>query len=110
MKNRFLIPIFLLLTTVGASAQLRTGLGSRLGSSESPAAAAPGTPALSYADPKTYEIMAITTSGTKFYDANSLVSISGLRVGDKIEIPGESISSAVRHLMDQGILDDVQVS
>lgn len=111
MKNRFLLPFFLIvLTAVGASAQLRTGLGSRLGSSESSTAAAPGTPELSYADPKAYEIMAITTSGTKFYDANSLVSISGLRVGDKIEVPGESISSAVRRLMEQGILDDVQVS
>lgn len=110
MKNRFLLSFILfLLAAVGASAQLRTGLGSRLGGSE-PSAPAPGTPALSYADPKTYEIMAITTSGTKFYDANSLVSISGLRVGDKIEVPGESITSAVRRLMEQGILDDVQVS
>jgi len=111
MKNRFLLPLLgFTLLAFGASAQLRTGLGSRVSGSESTQPAPAASTEFKYTDPKTYEIAEITTSGTKFYDANSLVSISGLRVGDKIEIPGEAVRGAMRRLMDQGILDDVQVT
>lgn len=108
MKKHFLNPLFLLLlVTTVANAQLRTGLGSRVNSPES--APQKPTSAFDLANPKEYEIVEIVTGGTKFYDANSLVSISGLRAGDKIQIPGDAISGAVRRLMDQGILDDVQI-
>ncbi len=111
MKNRFLLPLLgFCLLAFGATAQLRTGLGSRVSGSESTQPAPGVSTEFKYSDPKTYEIAEITTSGTKFYDANSLVSISGLRVGDKIEIPGEAVRGAMRRLMDQGILDDVQVT
>ena len=47
--------------------------------------------------------------GVEFLDPNTLISISGLKVGDQIEIPGESISAAVRRLWDQGILGDAKI-
>lgn len=67
------------------------------------------SPDLNYANPKEYEIAEITVSGSKFLDNNALVSITGLKVGDKIRIPGDDISGAIRKLWDQGILGDVQI-
>lgn len=64
---------------------------------------------VSYEKPKTYEIGGIEIKGVKFLDQNALIAYSGLRVGDKIEIPGLGISSAIKKLWEQGILGDIQV-
>jgi outer membrane protein insertion porin family len=65
---------------------------------------------LDYANPKQYEIGGITVSGAENLDPNTLISITGLKVGDKITVPGEDLSNALRKLWDQGILGDVGVS
>jgi outer membrane protein assembly factor BamA len=65
---------------------------------------------IDYGDPKEYEIADITVSGARFLDSNALISMSGLRVGDKIEVPGTAISSAIKKLWEQGILGDVRVA
>ena len=44
-----------------------------------------------YSSPKEYFISGITISGTKYLDKNTLISISGLNLGEKITIPGENI-------------------
>ena len=64
---------------------------------------------LNYASPKEYEIAGLRVTGTRYLDPNSLVSLAGLKVGDKIRIPGEPVSSSVRKLMDSGLLDDVEM-
>lgn len=65
--------------------------------------------AIDYADPKEYEIAEVTVSGTQFLDPNSMVSISGLKVGDKVRVPGPAISSSIKRMMDFGTLDDVEI-
>jgi outer membrane protein insertion porin family len=85
-----------------SQAQLRGALGQR------PTASA-NELELNYAEPKEYEIAEITTTGSKYYDGNSMISLSGLRVGDKIKVPGDAISSAIKKLMGQGILEEVEV-
>lgn len=60
--------------------------------------------------PKDYNIANIKVSGTKFLDAGALVSLSGLRLGMKIKIPGEALPNAIKKLWKQGILGDVQIS
>lgn len=67
------------------------------------------TAALDYAEPKEYEIVEVTVSGTQFLDPNSMVSISGLKVGDKVRVPGPAISSSIKRMMDFGTLDDVEI-
>ncbi|QNP54021.1 outer membrane protein assembly factor BamA [Hymenobacter qilianensis] len=52
----------------------------------------------------------ITISGARYLDANTLIGITGLRVGDPVTIPGEEIGKAIRRLWEQGILGDVSVS
>ncbi|WP_082773653.1 outer membrane protein assembly factor BamA [Hymenobacter sp. PAMC 26628] len=61
-------------------------------------------------EPKKYVLGGITVSGTRYLDPNTLVGLSGLRIGDNITIPGEEIGKAIRKLWAQGILGDVNVT
>lgn len=64
---------------------------------------------INYANPKEYTIAEINITGSKFYDASSLLSVTAIQKGDKVRIPGPTISEAIKKLMDQGILEDVQI-
>lgn len=79
-----------------------------LGGLRSMSASAPET-SFSYADPKEYTITDIQVTGSQFYDATSMINISGLQVGDKIKVPGDAIGAAIRKIMNQGILDEVLI-
>ncbi len=63
-----------------------------------------------YMNPVDYEIGGITISGVKYLDNSALIMLSGLSVGDKVQIPGESISNAVNNLWDQGLFENVIIS
>ncbi|MCP9754616.1 outer membrane protein assembly factor BamA [Lacihabitans sp. CCS-44] len=63
-----------------------------------------------YTSPKDYIIGGIVVTGVQFLDANTLISVSGLNVNDEIKIPGERISTAIKRLMDQGIIEDVSIN
>lgn len=62
-----------------------------------------------YSKPKDYTIGGITVTGTQFLDKEVLVLLSGLRVGEKITVPGDKISKAVQNMWKQGLFGDVQV-
>ncbi len=64
---------------------------------------------IDYGNPREYTIGSIKVEGVKYLDKNSLISISGLRTGEKINIPGSDISDAIKKLWKQGILGDVQI-
>ncbi|MBC7922255.1 MAG: outer membrane protein assembly factor BamA, partial [Ferruginibacter sp.] len=91
----------LLFASVLGQAQVKIGAGRSGGSSDLD---------LDYSNPKEYIIGDITVSGAKFLDANPLISLSGLKKGDKIRIPGEDISGAIKRLWDQGLLGGVEIS
>ncbi|RLD61240.1 MAG: outer membrane protein assembly factor BamA, partial [Bacteroidetes bacterium] len=63
-----------------------------------------------YMNPVDYEIGGITVSGVKYLDNSALVMLSGLSVGDKVQVPGESISNAVNNLWDQGLFENVVIT
>src|SRR5690606_18492662 len=48
--------------------------------------------------PQEYEIGGITVTGTLTTDPNAVKLFTGLQVGDKIQVPGEAISRAIRNL------------
>jgi outer membrane protein insertion porin family len=73
------------------------------------AAAQAQQPSMDYGLPQTYEIGGITVSGTRTVDPNAVKLFSGLQVGDKVEVPGDRISRAVRNLWDQKLFSDVAV-
>lgn len=65
---------------------------------------------LDYNKPREFEIGGITISGIRFLDSYALVKLTGLEVGDKIQIPGDKISGAIKKLWIQGLFEDIQVS
>ncbi|MCB9182916.1 MAG: outer membrane protein assembly factor BamA [Flavobacteriales bacterium] len=67
------------------------------------------TPVMDYGLPQTYEIGGITVSGLRTVDANAVKLFTGLQVGDKLEIPGERISRAIRNLWEQRLFSDVRI-
>ena len=62
-----------------------------------------------YANPKEYTIGGISVEGASYLDPNALISLTGLRIGDKILVPGEAIGLAIRKLWKQGLLGDVSI-
>lgn len=65
---------------------------------------------LDYQNPQEYIIGGITVSGIENLDRNVIKMLSGLSVGDKIKIPGEPISNAVKNLWDQGLFEDIAIT
>ena len=60
--------------------------------------------------PKEYTIAGITVNGTKAFDANLIISISGLAVGDKVQIPGTDVfSKAISKLWRQNLVANIQI-
>lgn len=64
---------------------------------------------LNYANPAEYIIGGIEVTGLNVLDKNAMVSLTGLKVGDKIKIPGDAISSAIRSLWKHGLVGDVTI-
>jgi len=60
--------------------------------------------------PRDYKIADISVSGARFLDASAILSISGLKIGDKIRIPSDAITNAVKKLWDQGLLGNIEVN
>lgn len=68
-------------------------------------------PIISYNTSKVYEIADISISGltNSNYEDYVLIGFSQLAVGDKINIPGNEISNAVRRFWKQGLFSDVKI-
>jgi outer membrane protein insertion porin family len=71
-------------------------------------------PVITYSlnDNKKYAIAGIKVSGVESYGYEDyvLIGISGLSVGDKVSIPGEEITSAVKAFWRNGLFSDVKIS
>jgi outer membrane protein insertion porin family len=67
-------------------------------------------PTLSYAAPQEYIIAGIEVTGLNVLDKNAMISLTGLKIGDKIKIPGDGISGAIRKLWKHGLVGDVTIS
>lgn len=60
--------------------------------------------------PKTYTLAGITVTGNKGFDGNLIISISGLAVGDKVQLPGtDAFSKAITKLWKQNLIADVEI-
>ncbi|MBR3428346.1 MAG: BamA/TamA family outer membrane protein [Bacteroidales bacterium] len=65
---------------------------------------------INYMNPQEYEIGGIVVEGAKFVDGSMLSMIAGLRVGDKVKVPGDDFSTAVKKIWDQGMFEDVAIN
>lgn len=66
-------------------------------------------PLMDYATPKEYKIGSIEIEGTQYLDKTVLKTLSGLRQGDDIKIPGEDIQKAIKALWRQKLFTDVRI-
>lgn len=65
---------------------------------------------LNYANPTEYFIAGIEVTGLAILDKNAIISLTGLKVGDKIKIPGDGITGAIRKLWKHGLVGDVTIA
>ncbi|MEM8908668.1 MAG: POTRA domain-containing protein, partial [Bacteroidota bacterium] len=66
-------------------------------------------PTFDYSEPKQYEIGGIKVKGAQFSDANALIAVTGLKVGDQLKVPGNEIPKAIRALWKLRLFTDVQI-
>ena len=67
-------------------------------------------PAILYSGmPRQYEIGGINVSGVDSYEPYIIIGLSGLSVGDVIEIPGDDITNAVKRYWKHGLFSDVSI-
>ena len=59
--------------------------------------------------PRTYEIADIKITGAPNYDDFLILGYTGLKVGDRVEIPGNDITNAVKRLMRQQLFSQARV-
>ena len=62
-----------------------------------------------YPQVKSYKILGITVQGNKSADAATIISSSGIKEGDEIQIPGDKTLSAIHNLWALNIFSDVQL-
>ncbi len=67
-------------------------------------------PIVSYDKPAEFEIGGIRVTGAQYADANTLIAISGFRVGNKIRVPGSQFAKAVQSLWNLKLFTDVQIN
>ncbi|WP_246101465.1 BamA/OMP85 family outer membrane protein [Pedobacter westerhofensis] len=65
---------------------------------------------LDYFQPKEYIIGGTTLSGAKFIDKEVIITLSKLIKGERILLPGEATSAAIKTLWAQGLFDDVELN
>ena len=65
---------------------------------------------IDYSKPTEYIVGGITIEGTKFLDHQTLIQISGIEIGQRMIIPGDDITKAIKTLWKQGLFADIQIS
>ena len=69
------------------------------------------TPDIVYSGtPKTYKLAGLTVTGIEGYEDYVLTGISGLTVGQELEVPGTAITDAVKRYWKHGLFSDVSIS
>ncbi len=62
---------------------------------------------ISYSTPREYEIGGITISGVNYFNPATIKAISGLAIGDRIKVPGDKTTQAIKKLWQQKLFQDV---
>ena len=64
---------------------------------------------ISYDAPTEYVIGGIEVEGVEYLDKNVIIMLSNLEIGERIKIPGDEITSAIRKLWEQGLFDNISI-
>lgn len=63
---------------------------------------------ISFKEPATYILGGYNIEGVQYFDRNVIRSITGLIIGQKVELPGDDIAKAIKTLWKQGLFSDVE--
>lgn len=96
MRKLLVVVSFLIFTLGTAMSQVRYGVNAGEGVQ------------IDYSNPKIFEVADIKFTGLNILDERALTSFAGIKVGDRIGIPGRQVSEAIKKLWNQGIIADVQ--
>jgi outer membrane protein insertion porin family len=66
-------------------------------------------PEIFYASPREYVIAGISVKGIDNYEEDVLIGLSGLSVGQRIKVPGDDVTDALKRYWRQGLFSDVQI-
>ena len=59
--------------------------------------------------PRTYEIAGISVKGADNYEDNTIIGYSGLKIGERVDIPGNELTAASKRLWRQGLFSQVKI-
>jgi outer membrane protein insertion porin family len=59
--------------------------------------------------PETYILAGLEVDGAEFSDANTVIAISGLEIGQGLSIPGMQISDAIKRLWGEDLYSDIVI-
>lgn len=59
--------------------------------------------------PRTYTIAGIAVSGADNYNPEVVMNYAGLRVGERVQVPGSELTNAAKRLMAQGLFSQAQI-
>ena len=65
---------------------------------------------MDYEHPKEYVIAEVTVSGIEFIQKEVLVSLSGLKPGNTITLPGDEVTNVLKKFWSQGLFSDAMIS
>ncbi len=65
---------------------------------------------LNYSNPKEYIIQEVTVSGIKFIQEEVLISLSGLKPGNTITLPGDDATRVLNKFWEQGLFADAKIT
>ena len=66
-------------------------------------------PVVDYGDRGAFEIGGIKVTGNDYSDEKAIMSVAGLKVGKRINVPGPDISGAIKSLWKLRLYNDVQI-
>ncbi|MEN8158007.1 MAG: outer membrane protein assembly factor BamA [Bacteroidota bacterium] len=69
-----------------------------------------GLQVMDYENPKEYVIAEVTVSGIEFIQKEVLVSISGLKPGNTITLPGDEVTDVLKKFWSQGLFADAKIT
>jgi len=65
---------------------------------------------MDYENPKEYVIADVTVSGIEYIQKEVLVSLSGLKKGETITLPGDEVTSVLKKFWSQGLFSDAMIT
>lgn len=67
-------------------------------------------PVIDYANPKEYVIADVTVSGIEFIQKEVLISLSGLKKGNTVTLPGDDVTDVLKKFWSQGLFSDARIT